>query len=56
VRFICSASASSTTFTTNSRVDSTLRSVSFFVRAVPRSPRSDDENAIVGGSSVMAMK
>src|SRR5262249_952035 len=56
VRFICSASASSTTLTTNSRVASTLRSVSFLVRAAPRSPRRDDENAIVGGSSVIAMK
>jgi len=56
VRFMCSPRASSTTLTTNSRVASTLRRVSFLVRAEPRSPRSEDEKAMVGGSSVMAMK
>ena len=54
VRFIRAARASSTTLTTNSRVASTLRSVSF-LPSVP-APRNDDEKAMVGGSSVMAMK
>jgi hypothetical protein len=49
--FICSARSSSTTLTTNSPVDSTLRSVSF----LPPS-RGEQENAMVGGSAVIAMK
>src|SRR5204863_1043275 len=54
VRFIRAARASSTTLTTNSRVASTLRSVSFLPSAP--APRNDAANAMVGGSSVMAMK
>ena len=55
--FICSARASSTTLTTKLPVVSTFRSVSFFVFSVPGAiARTDEENAIVGGSPVIAMK
>src|SRR5262245_7737714 len=57
VTFICSARASSTTLTTKLPVLSTFLSVSFLVRVAPgASAREEDENAIVGGSPVMAMK
>src|SRR4029077_3228196 len=57
VMFICSARASSTTLTTKLPVASTFRSVSFFVFSMLGAiARTDDENAIVGGSPVIAMK
>jgi hypothetical protein len=54
---MASASGSSTTLTTNSRVASTLASVSFRPRApLVSAPRGPHEKAMVGGSWVMAMK
>src|SRR5262245_15114938 len=56
VMFICSARSSSTTLTTKLPVLSTLRSVSFLAFAPGAMARAPEENAIVGGSPVMAMK